>query len=127
MFLELAARFTGEYEDQEVYTTLNLDISKTAFLLVDCTYDEPASGVGKVIGQIIAPTLAAIRSVGMKAVFVYGGDHNDPHSINLELHGTRRGRIREQAPWPLPMPQWFPGVEPQATDPILVKCGQNAF
>jgi nicotinamidase-related amidase len=127
MFLELTVRFTGEYEDQAAYTTLNLEIAKTAFLLVDCIYDDPESGVGQVLSQTIAPTLDAVRSVGMKPVFVYGGDHGDPYAINLELHGTRRGRTRKPAPWPLPMPQWFPEIEPQAEDPVIVKCGQNAF
>jgi nicotinamidase-related amidase len=63
----------------------------------------------------------------MTPIFVHGGDHNDVYSINLELHATRRGRTRKQTAWPLPQPEWFPGVEPQAGDPIIEKCGQNAF
>jgi nicotinamidase-related amidase len=127
MRLELPVRFTGESEDQHAFATLNLEVAKTAFLLVDCIDDDPESGVGQVLSQIITPALAAVRSIGMKTVFVYGGDHCDPYAINLELHGTRRGRTRKQSPWPLPLPEWFPGVAPQAGDPIIEKCGQNAF
>jgi nicotinamidase-related amidase len=127
MFLELDVRFTGEHVDQPAHSRLNLEIAKTAFLLIDCTYDDPESSVGQVLSQTIAPALAAIRSVGMKAIFIYGGDHGDPYAINLELHGTRRGRTRKQEPWPLSMPQWFPGIEPQAEEPVIVKCGQNSF
>lgn len=127
MVIELPVRFTGQYEDEHEYAGLVLELSTTALLLVDCMDDDPQSGVGQVLHTVIRPTLAAVRSVGMKTVFVYGGDHNDPHSINLELHGTRRGRVRQQAPWPLPQPKWFAGVEPQVDDPIIEKCGQNAF
>jgi nicotinamidase-related amidase len=125
--LELPVRFTGDTEDQHEYVTLTLDVDRTAFLLVDCFDDDPHSGVGQVLHNLIRPTLAAIRSVGIKPIFIYGGDHNDPHAINLELHATRRGRKRKQMPWPLPLPAWFAGVEPQTGEPIIEKCGQNAF
>jgi nicotinamidase-related amidase len=127
MVLGIPVRFTGANEDEHEYTTLNLDVQRTALLLVDCFDDDPNSGVGQVLQKTIRPTLAAVRAIGMRAIFVYGGDHNDPGAINLELHGTRRGRNRRQTPWPLPLPEWLPGVAPLAGDPIIEKCGQNAF
>ena len=128
MILELPVRFTGPSEDLHQYTTLHLEISKTAFLLVDCTFENPPeSGVGRVLRETLAPTLAAVRSANVKSVFIYGGDHGDPYSINLELHGTRRERARPQISWPLPQPSWIPGIEPQMGDAVIEKCGQNAF
>lgn len=128
MNLDLPVRFTGTSEVIHEYTTLELEVEKTAFLLVDCEFSSPPeSPVGQVLRQTIAPTLAAIRALGMKAVFLYGGDHYDPNAINLELHTTRRGRVRTPSPWPLPIPQWVPGVEPQAGDSVIAKCGQSGF
>lgn len=127
MILKLPVRFTGQTEDLHEYTMLDLNVTRTALLLVDCFDDDPKSSVGQVISRTIRPTLAAVRLIGMKAIFIYGGDHYDPNSINLELHGTRRGRMRKQTVWPLPQPAWFSGVEPDTEDPIIEKCGQNAF
>lgn len=128
MKLQLPVRFTGESEERKQHATLALEVCETALVLVDCTYaNSPQSGVGQVIRTILSPSLAAVRSIGMKTVFVWGGDHNDPGAVNLELHGTRRGRPRQPSPWPAPPPTWVPGVEPQAGDAVIEKCGQNAF
>lgn len=127
MKIELPVRFTGQYEDEPEYSTLEMDVARTALLLVDCFDDDPQSGVGQVLHHVIRPTLAAVRSIGITPIFVHGGDHHDPQSINLELHGTRRGRSRIVTPWPTPMPVWCSGVEPRAGEPIIEKCGQNAF
>ena len=126
--LQLPVRFTGPSEDLQQFTTLHLELAKTAFLLVDCTFSNPPeSGVGQVLRKIIAPTLTAIRAIGMLPVFVTGGDHGDPRAINLELHGTRRGRAVPRLPWPSPPPRWVPGIEPLAGDIVIEKCGQNGF
>jgi hypothetical protein len=107
--LELPVRFTGQHEDESEYTTLSLDTEKTVFLLVDCEFvNPPESPVGQVIRNTIAPTLDIVRSAGIKPVVLYGGSHNDRHSVNLELHGSRRRQERPSKPWPLPIPQWFP-------------------
>jgi len=126
--LELPVRFTGQHEDESEYTTLSLDTEKTVFLLVDCEFvNPPESPVGQVIRNTIAPTLDIVGSAGIKPVFLYGGSHNDRHSVNLELHGSRRRQERPSKPWPLPIPQWVPGVEPQEDEAVIVKCGQGGF
>ena len=128
MQLNLPVRFTSDLEDVSAFATLPLDVAETAFLLVDCTYDDPDSGVGRVLEGIIAPALTAVRSVGMRVVYVYGGSHGDPHDITTELHGTRRGRERPRQRWhPLPVPAWNPGLEPQEDDAVIAKCGQSGF
>ena len=129
MQLNLPVRFTSDPEDVPAYATLQLSVAETAFLLVDCTFDdEPDSGVGRVLKGIIAPTLRAVRSVGMRVVYVYGGDHGDPQAISTELHGTRRGLVRQRQRWhPLPVPRWNPELEPQEDDALIAKCGQSGF
>ena len=128
MKLQLPVRFTGDKAEQHAYSTLPLEPTKTAFLLVDCTFDNPPeSGVGQVLRKIIAPTLAAVRTVGMPVVFIYGGDHLLHSTVNTELHRTRRGRTGVPKPWAPTTPQWVPGVEPQPTDVVIEKNGQNAF
>lgn len=66
MILSLRVRFTGSQENQQEYQNLLLDVSKTALLLVDCTFENPPeSGVGQVLRKIIAPTLEAVRAIGL--------------------------------------------------------------
>ena len=128
MILELPVRFTSDTEALHEWTTLHLEISKTAFLLVDCTFENPPeSGVGEVIRQMLVPALAAVREVEMKPIFLYGGDRGAPHAIASELHGIRRGVTRQVSPWPLPAPEWVPGLAPQDGDAVIEKCGQNGF
>lgn len=128
MILELPVRFTGDADALHEWTTLHVEIPKTAFLLVDCTFENPPeSGVGQVIRQILVPTLAVVREVGIKPVFLYGGDRGAPHAIESELHGTRRSQTRKVSPWPLPIPAWVPGLAPQEGDAVIEKCGQNGF
>lgn len=128
MILELPVRFTGDADALHEWTTLHIEIPKTAFLLVDCTFENPPeSGVGQVIRQILVPTLAVVREVGIKPVFLYGGDRGAPHAIESELHGTRRCQTRKVSPWPLPTPEWVPGLAPQEGDAVIEKCGQNGF
>ena len=128
MPIELPVRFTGDNEDEHQYATLDLEPAKTAFLLVDCEFvNEPDSPVGQVLRRVIAPALATARGAGIKPVFLYGGDHHGPRSIGLELHGTRRGRQRPPAAWPLPLPRWVPGIEPLEDEAVIAKCGQGGF
>ncbi|RKU35479.1 hypothetical protein C6495_05390 [Candidatus Poribacteria bacterium] len=128
MIIELPVRFTSDTEALHEWTTLHLEISKTAFLLVDCTFENPPeSGVGEVIRQMLVPALAVVREVEMKPIFLYGGDRGAPHAIASELHGIRRGVTRQVSPWPLPAPEWVPGLAPQDGDAVIEKCGQNGF
>ena len=128
MMLSLPVRFSGNQADKQAFTTLTLDITKTAFLLVDCTFDNPPdSGVGQVLRKVIAPTLAAVRKIGMDPIFVLGGDHYDPDAINTELHRIRRGLTYETQPWVRSEPNWVPGIEPLVSDTVIQKNGQNAF
>jgi nicotinamidase-related amidase len=128
MKLELPVRFTNETGAGHLYTTLELEVEQTALLLVNCTFDNPPeSPVGQVIRQVVAPTAAAVRATGMPILFLYGDDHYAPHSLNQELHATRRGKERDAIPWPAPAPVWVPGVEPEPGDWVLSKCGQNGF
>ncbi len=87
MNLLLPVRFTGEFAHEAQFATLELDTSKTAFVLVDCTFENPPeSGVGQVLRKVIAPTIASVRSVNMKVVFIHGGEHGDGKSIFQGLY-----------------------------------------
>jgi nicotinamidase-related amidase len=126
--IHLPVRFTGERGDSHACTTLNLEIATTAFLLVDCNGDcGPACNV--VIEQSIAPTLAAVRSVGMKAIFLYNAPHapDGPRSMHQELHLTRRGRAPTPANWHPVIPTWSPGIAPRPDEPIIPKSAQSGF
>ncbi len=126
--LPLPVRFTGKQESEQAFTRLNLDVSKTAFLLVDCTFENPPeSGVGQVLRKTIAPTLAAVRSIGMPIVFIHGGRYDDHLAIETELHLIRRGHRYEPRVWQPITPEWVPGVEPLAGDAVIEKNGQSAF
>jgi nicotinamidase-related amidase len=128
MKLSLIVRFTSASAHQPSVDTLELDIAKTAFLLVDCTFENPPeSGVGQVLRKTIAPTLALVRSIGMKVIFIHGGEHENDKAIYTELHRTRRQRPFETRPWKPTEPKWVIGVEPQGNDAVIEKNGQNAF
>lgn len=110
------------------HQTLQLGIEKTAFVLIDCTFENrPESGVGRVLRQTIAPTLAAVRSVGMPVVFIHGGEHGDPRSMFTEVHRSRHGKPHTPRAWQPEVPVWVPGVEPTAEDVIIEKNGQSGF
>ncbi|MCZ6676459.1 MAG: hypothetical protein O7E52_04335, partial [Candidatus Poribacteria bacterium] len=77
------------YSNDTQYSELELELERTAFMIVDSD-----CGAGnEYVEKGIAPALAAAREVGMKVVFI----HNDfslvdePGSIKREIHGTRWG------------------------------------
>ncbi|MEM7034847.1 MAG: isochorismatase family protein [Chloroflexota bacterium] len=126
--LTLPARLTGDHEDITKHITLNLDVAKTAFLLVDCDdVNTPGDPVDMVIKQTLAPTLATVRSVGMKVVFLHGGGHDDSHSIKQERHLFRTGTRGKPRPWVPSTPKWVANVEPEYGDPVIEKNGQSGF
>ena len=99
-----------------------------AFLLVDCDdVNTPGDPVDLVIKDILAPTLAAVRSTGMKVVFLHGGGHNDPHSMPVERGRMRTGITRQPKPWTPTTPKWVAGVSPEYGDPGIEKNGQSGF
>ena len=126
--LTLPARLTGEHEGIAKHVTLSLDVASTALLLVDCDdVNTPGDPVDQVIRQTLAPTLEAVRPVGMRAVFLYGGDHYGSRCVKRELRTARGERTGRPDPWIPATPRWVPGVEPIAGDPVVEKCGQNGF
>lgn len=128
MNLSLPVRFTGESVHQPFVDTLELDVAKTAFLLVDCTFENPSeSGVGQVLRKTITPTLALVRSIGMKVIFTHGGYHGNDKAIHTELHRIRRHLSYQTRPWKPTDPKWVPEVEPYDDDAVIEKNGQNAF
>ncbi|MEM7113530.1 MAG: isochorismatase family cysteine hydrolase [Chloroflexota bacterium] len=128
MHLTLPVRFTGKAEHEAAFTTLKLDVKKTAVLLVDCTFENPPeSDVGQVLRKVIAPMLATARSVGMKAIFIHGGDHSAHKAMPTEVHRIRRQRAYEPRVWQPATPVWVSDVEPLAGDAVIEKNGQNAF
>lgn len=128
MKLLLPVRFTGDSVHQSLFDSLELDVAKTAFLLVDCTFEDPPdSGVGQVLRKTIAPTLSLVRTVGMRVIFIHGGEHGDDKSIFTELHQIRRHSPYQTRSWQPTFPKWVPGVEPNDEDTVIEKNGQNAF
>ncbi len=128
MNLSLPVRFTGHQEHEAQFDTLSINISKTAFLLVDCTFENPPeSSVGQVLRKTIAPTLEAVRSIGMKVVFIHGDEHGDAKSMFTELHRTRRKQKYKPRAWQPTTPVWIPSIEPTEKDTIIEKNAQSAF
>jgi nicotinamidase-related amidase len=125
--IELPVRFTALDESLYEHTTLDLQIDKTAFVLVDCNGD-CGDDCNTVIQNNIAPTLQSIRSVGMKAVFVYGEDRIiAPASRPAEYHEFRRGHpMRDRSIRPS-QPTWADCIAPLASEPLIAKRSQNAF
>ena len=126
--MNLPVRFTGKLAHEAQFDTLELDVAKTAFLLVDCTFENPPeSGVGQVLRKVIAPTLALVRSTGMKVIFIHGDEHGDEKSMFTEVHRIRRQQAYQKRPWQPTTPKWVPGVEPNHEDTVIEKNAQSAF
>jgi len=69
-----------------------------------------------------------VRSIGMKAVFVYGEDRIiAPASRPAEYHELRRGRpLHDQSIRPS-QPKWADCIAPLTDEPLIAKRSQNAF
>ncbi|MBI2506283.1 MAG: cysteine hydrolase [Candidatus Latescibacteria bacterium] len=127
---------TGYYEgkaeekgDGHAYADLELELERTAFMVVDSD-----CGPGnKYVEQGIAPALRAARAVGMHVIYI----HNDfsladePGSIKREIHGTRWGDARA-ADRPPPSraphkPNYSPSIQPLAHEPDFPKREWSGF
>ena len=99
-FLKLQVRW---YSNATQHSTLELEVNRTAFMIVD---SDCGSG-NEYVEKGIAPALVAAREVGMKVVFI----HNDfslvdePGSIKREIHGTRWGNPEAATKPPPPLPR----------------------
>ena len=113
------------YSDGEKFDTLNLELDKTAFMIVDSDGDTSNDYVEKGI----APALRAARGIGMRVLYI----HNDfsladePGSIKREIHGTRWGNAeaRDRPPpsrEPL-KPRYSPSIQPLPDEPDFPKRG----
>jgi len=127
MKIALPVRFTGDSVERPAFTTLNLEVGRTVFLLVDCDGDCGPLCNG-VIEEHIAPALRAARAVGIKGVFLYGEPLPDGgFSIAQELHHGRRGRQPAPATWRPSQPTWTESIAPGEDEAIIGKCAQGGF
>jgi nicotinamidase-related amidase len=111
------------------YGSLELELARTAFMIVDSD-----CGPGnEYVEHGIAPALAAARGVAMKVLFI----HNDfslvdePGSIKREIHGTRWGdKSASDRPPPArePLrPNYSPSIQPLAHEPDFPKREWSGF
>jgi nicotinamidase-related amidase len=115
--------------DGEVYDDLDLELERTAFMVVDsdCGEGNPYVENG------IAPALKAARAAGMHVIYI----HNDftvcdePGSIKREIHGTRWGSEGEgtrPAPDRAPaVPNYSPSIAPLPHEPDFRKREWSGF
>ena len=115
--------------DGEVYDDLDLELERTAFMVVDsdCGEGNPYVENG------IAPALKAARAAGMHVIYI----HNDftvcdePGSIKREIHGTRwgsEGEGKRPAPDRAPsVPNYSPSIAPLPHEPDFRKREWSGF
>jgi len=118
------------YSNETRYSELELEVQRTAFMIVD---SDCGSG-NEYVEKGIAPALAAAREIGMKVIFI----HNDfslvdePGSIKREIHGTRWGNP-EAATRPPPskrtplIPNYSPSIQPLPHEPDFPKREWSGF
>ncbi|MBQ37431.1 MAG: hypothetical protein CME04_13660 [Gemmatimonadaceae bacterium] len=125
-----AGYYSGEHEgDGHVFDTLELELERTAFMVVDSDCGEG----NPYVEEGIAPALVAARQVGMHVIFI----HNDfsladePGSIKREIHGTRWGNAgaaeRSAPPRGPVVPKYSPSIQPLATEPDFPKREWSGF
>ena len=125
---------TGYYRGQpeadgHQYGDLDLEVERTAFVVVDsdCGEGNPHVENG------IAPALAAARRAGLHVIYI----HNDfslvdePGSIKREIHGTRWGNA-DAAHRPPPartphQPRYSPSIQPLPHEPDFPKREWSGF
>jgi len=116
-------------EDGNCYGDIDLELERTAFMIVD---SDCGSG-NPYVEEGIAPALAAAREIGMKVIYI----HNDfslcdePGSIKREIHGTRWGNpaAKDQPPpsrAPV-KPNYSPSIQPLAHEPDFPKHEWSGF
>lgn len=122
--------YKGEdHDDGHRYDDMELELSQTAFMIVDsdCGPGNPYVEDG------IAPALAASRAAGMHVLFI----HNDfslvdePGSIKREIHGTRWDS-EDAAVRPPPSrepvkPNYSPSIQPLEHEPDFPKREWSGF
>ena len=118
------------YSNETRYDELEIEVQRTAFMIVD---SDCGSG-NEYVENGIAPALAAAREIGMKVIFI----HNDfslvdePGSIKREIHGTRWGNP-EAATKPPPstrtplIPNYSPSIQPLPHEPDFPKREWSGF
>ena len=118
------------YSNETQHGELELELERTAFMIVDSD-----CGTGnRYVEEGIAPALAAARTVGMRVVFI----HNDfslvdeSGSIKREIHGTRWGDALAAArPSPASRtpykPNYSPSIQPLPHEPDFPKREWSAF
>ena len=125
-----AGYYSGQHqEDGHRYGDLELELERTAFMVVDsdCGEGNPYVEDG------IAPALAAARRAGLHVLFI----HNDfsladePGSIKREIHGTRWGN-EAAADRPPPertphQPNYSPSIRPLPHEPDFPKREWSGF
>ena len=118
------------YSNKTQYGELELEVERTAFMIVD---SDCGSG-NEYVENGIAPALAAGRDIGMKVVFI----HNDfslvdePGSIKREIHGTRWGNPNAATRPPpstrTPLrPNYSPSIQPLPHEPDFPKREWSGF
>lgn len=108
---------------------LDLDLARTAFMVVD---SDCGSG-NDTVEKGIAPALTAARGAGMRVVYI----HNDfslvdePGNIRREIHGTRWGDEAEASRPPLArqpvVPDYAPSIQPLPHEPDFPKREWSGF
>jgi len=127
MEIRAPVRFTSTTATLVEYKTISLKTDTTAFLLIDCDGDCGPS-CNQVIEKYIAPTLQAVRTVGIKPIFLYGEPLPDgPHSKPGEIHWTRRDERQPPVPWNPIQPSWSPYIRPNQGEPTIAKSAQSGF
>jgi len=127
MEIRVPVRFTSTTEALVEYQTITVETDSTAFLLVDCDGD-CGPLCNQVIEKHIAPTLHAVRTVGIKPIFLYGEPLPDgPHSMPGELHWTRRNEQQPPVSWQPSQPSWASSIRPLPDEPTLAKSAQSGF
>ena len=127
-------RGAGYYQKQAqddglVHATLDLELERTAFMIVD---SDCGSG-NPYVEEGIAPALAAAREAGMHVIYI----HNDfslcdePGSIKREIHGTRWGDAeagtRGAPPREPVKPGYSPSIQPLPHEPDFPKREWSGF
>ena len=125
-----AGYYQGQHqEDGHRYDALELELERTAFMVVDsnCGSGNPHVEDG------IAPALAAAREAGMRVLYI----HNDfslvdePGSIKREIHGTRwgqEGAADRPPPERAPVkPSYSPSIQPLSHEPDFPKREWSGF
>jgi nicotinamidase-related amidase len=127
MKLGIPVRFTSTTETLVEHKTISVETNNTAFLLIDCDGD-CGPLCNEVIEKHIAPTLHAVRTVGIKPIFLYGEPLPDgPHSLPGELHWTRWDEKQPPVSWKPSQPIWSPSISPLQDEPTFAKSAQSGF